>query len=318
MVILELPDELLLEIFHSLFLPPPSTTPSGETQRHRPHGAALLKVSRRFRRLATPGLYTHLDVNFDDCHSSAALLHRTLSENAELRPYCRSLGLTLPDPDAEPINGTAAGELSAAAQEAMNMASELITWLENTRDLSISGYFIHPKTHVAMWSLARNAAAHMAKLERLSLGKQVWLERVCELLGGVKQLRTLEIGIGVIVEDIAPPAPELVGSSSVTSLSVDYLLAAPANLNRLLLIPAALKHFAFKGMAPGCYWSWPLDQFVAALEPHQNTLRTLRVASARASGNQTNGNSLEDEVEGVDLGGFRELEGITFVAAPVE
>lgn len=50
------------------------------------------------------------------------------------------------------------------------------------------------------------------------------------MLVEVQQLRTLEIGIGVAVEDVIPPAPELVGSSSVTSISVDYLLVVPGNL----------------------------------------------------------------------------------------
>jgi hypothetical protein len=321
MAILTLPDEILLEIFNNLSIPPPPTAPSGDPKRCSPEGVALLKVSRHFHRLATPGLYTHLDVHFSDADSgdricSAALLHRTLSENPGLRPYCRTLRLTLPDPDYK-IQGHASDQPSAAVQNAMWMAFDMTTWLENTRDLFINGYFIHPKTHVATWDLVHSAGIHMPRLEKLSFGKQVWIERVCEVLVEMKQLRTLEIGIGVAAVDIIPPALELIGSSSVTSLSVDYLLALPGNLERLLLVPAALEHFAFRGMAPGCYWSWPLSQMVAALEPHQNSLRTFQVASGRASGDVNNDHSLEDQVDDVDLSGFRQLEGIQFVAAPV-
>ena len=313
MGILNLPDELLLNIFNRLFTQPQSSTPSGETKRHRPDGAALPQVSRRFHRLATPGLYTHLDVNFDDSHSRATLLYRTLSENPELRPYCRSLRLVLPDPDAETTSGPTSDELSS---EAITTAARMISDLPNTRDLSISGYFTHPQTHEATWALARSAGYNMPQLEKLSLGKQVWIERVRELLGEAKQLKTLEIGIGCVAEGIILPAPEMVGSSSVTSLSIDYLLALPGKLDRLLFIPAKLEHFAFKGMYPGCYWGWPLGQMIAALQPHRTTLRTLRVASARASGDVHSDVSLEDQVGDVDLSGFTELEGITFVAAP--
>ncbi|KAK0622506.1 hypothetical protein B0T14DRAFT_601249 [Immersiella caudata] len=321
MAILRLPDELLLDTFGYLFLPPPSVPPSAEAKPHRPDGASLPNVCRRFHRLATPGLYTHLRFNFEESPSSATQLYRTLSEKPELRPHCRSLRLTLPDPDADleehMRNGGRLGEVSDATKEIMSMASEMMSWLENARDLFISGYFIHHKTHLATWALVRSAGVHMSKLENLSLGKQVFVERVCDLLVEMKQLRTLEIGIGVAVEDITPPAPEVVGSSSVTSISVDYLLAVPENLERLLLLPAALEHFAFRGMSPGAYWSWSLPRMIGAVEPHRDTLRTLQVASGRASGDDYNPHSLEDEVEDVDLSGFKELREITFVAAPV-
>ena len=321
MAILKLPDELLLEIFSPLFVPP-SATPSDDTRRHHPDGAALPRVSRRFYRLATPGVYTHLDVNFDNPPSNAVLLHRTLSENAGLRSYCRSLRLTLPDPDAETVNGTTGDERAAGMQAAMDMATDLVSWMTHTEDLSVNGHFTHPKTDATMWSLVHTAGRHMSKLEKLSLGKQVWLERVCKVLSEVKQLRTLEIGIGVVMGGhfthvMALPEGEQVGSSPVTSLSIDYLLALPGNLDRLLLLPAKLEQFAFNGMSPGCYWTWPLSDMISALEPHQTTLRTLHVASGRASGDATNDNSLENQLEGLDLGAFTKFEGITFIAAPI-
>ncbi|KAK5659551.1 hypothetical protein OQA88_753 [Cercophora sp. LCS_1] len=317
MAILNLPDELLLDIFGHLFTQPPSTIPSDpETKRHRPDGAALPKVSRRFHRLATPGLYTHLDVNFNDSPSSATQLHRTLSEHPSLRPYCRSLRLTLPDPDADAAERDGDMTNEELSQAATSMATDITTWLSNTRDLSITGYFTRAETHAASWALVQHAGRNMPQLETLSLGKQVWVERVCELLSEFKQLRTLEIGLGCVVEDIIPPTPELVGSSAVTSLSIDYLLAVPGNLDRLLLIPAALEHFAFRGMAPGCYWSWPLAGMIEALEPHRESLRTFKIASARASGNQRDPETLEDQVQDIDLSGFVRLGGIEFLAAP--
>ncbi|KAK4203478.1 hypothetical protein QBC40DRAFT_274841 [Triangularia verruculosa] len=319
MTILELPDELLLEIFNPLFVPP-SGTPSNKTRRHHQDGAVLPKVCRRFHRLATSSVYTHLDVNFDTSDSSAVLLHRTLSENAELRPYCRTLRLSLPDPDADIINGTSGDERLAGLQAAMLTSMGLVRWLVNTRDLSIDGYFIHPKIEALTWSLVHRAGQHMGRLEKLILGGQVGLERVCEMLCAIKQLRTLEIDIGVIyghfTQIMALPEQKQMGSSSITSLSINYLLAHPGNLGRLLLMPANLEHFAFNGMSPGCYWSWPLTDLVSALEPHQTTLQTVHVASGKASSDATNDNILEDQLERLDLGAFTKLEGITLVEAP--
>ncbi|KAK4441991.1 hypothetical protein QBC34DRAFT_419389 [Podospora aff. communis PSN243] len=321
MAMLALPDELLLEIFNNLFLPPPPSPPSGDPKRHCAEGAALPKVCRRFHRLATPGLYTHLDVHFTDAESgdptySAKLLHRTLDENSNLHHYCRSLRLILPDPDYQ-SQGLPLNRASRPVRDALLMAFNITAWLKNTTNLFISGYFSHSRTHSVSLALVDSVGKHMPRLEKLSIGKQVWLERVWYILREIKQLRSLEIGIGVSATN-KHPRSKFIGSSAITSLSVDYLLAPPLNLERLLLVPEALEHFTFRGMYPGCYWSWPLSQMITAVERHQTSLRTLQVASGRASGDATNDHSLEDEVDDVDLSGFTQLEGIQFVAAPVE
>lgn len=330
MTLLQLPDELLLEIFKPLFSPAPAPAITAwasdpETRGwHAPDAAALPKVSRRFYRLATPGLYTHLTINFDAFPTNAARLYRTLSENPELRTYCRSLRIVLPDTrHYVPVPGD---PLAARLQAGYDVQTEIVSWLTNVKDLSVTGHFHSPRLEKATWDLVLAAGQHMPKLEKLSLGVQVGLERLCEVLGEIKQLRTLEIGIGVVMGAsgfgvdftyvMPSPRAEQVGSSAVTSISMDCLLAATSNLDRLLLVPARLEHFAFKGMAPRSYFSGRLSHMISALEPHKATLQTLHVASGRASGFDDLETHLEDEVKDLDLGGFTELKGITFIAAP--
>lgn len=161
----------------------------------------------------------------------------------------------------------------------------------------------------------------MPKLGKLSLGPQVYIERVCEVLEEMKQLRTLQVGILALrllnYQQVIPmPRREQIGCSSVTFLAIDYLIARPENLVPLLLLPARLEHFAFNGMAPGCYWAWPLQELITAVEPHQASLRTLRVASGVRMFNDDE--SLQDQAERLDLASFTELVGgVTFVDPPV-
>lgn len=352
MTILKLPDEILLEIFKPLFIPPYPTPLSSNAapKRQVADGAALPKVSRRFYRLSTPAFYTHLNLDFETCPQTAVLLHRTLLENPELRSYCRSLRLTLPDPDAiEPASGTGhyydegrdaerGTEKRLSLETCMEIATDLVTWMTNTRDLCVIGYFTHPQTEAGTWSLVHTATQRMPQLEKLSLGKQVWLERVCNLLSSLSnsepkqqpQLRILEIGIGVIGtwdqggggvdfnRIMTLPEAEQIGSSPITSVSIDYLLARPENLGRLLLLPTKLEHFAFKGMSPGCYFSWPLVSLVSALESQKTSLRTVQVASGSPTDVDMPIRSAEDQVKDLpeDLAWFKKLAGLTFTTPP--
>ncbi|KAM7205151.1 hypothetical protein V8F20_003288 [Naviculisporaceae sp. PSN 640] len=323
MSILQLPDELLLEIFKPLFATAPLTIPvqeEGSPGWHPPIWAALPKVSRRFYRLATPCIYTHLHMNYEKFPANTALLYRTLSENPELRSYCRSLQLTLKYPHA----GT--DRLADGSHAAADQAVELVGWLKNVKDLCVMAPFTHPTLGTATWALVRAAGRDMPQLEKLCLGSQLDLESLCEVMSEIKQLRTLEIGVGCvwgasgIVADytrvMTSPKPEQVGSSLVTSLTMHYLLADYGNLFRLLLAPARLEHFAFKGMPHRSYYSGSLSDLISALEPHKTSLRTIQVASGRASGFADLETSLEDEVKDLDLSGFTELKSITFTAAP--
>ena len=338
MAILDLPDELLLEIFNPLFVLPRLT------QRDKPTAhpaAAVVRVCRRFNHVATPRLYRHLRVVISDqSPDRARLLLRTLSENPSFGPYCRVLQLGLPDPGAGPFDehgmpGPLDEESIAELCAAFEVAVNIVIRLRNTTELLVNAYFTSSYMNDAdpAMGVVLGAARHMPKLEKLSLGPQVYIHQVCEAFEKISQLRTLEVKILAApntlhyTESIPIPPQEKFGCSSVTNLEIDYMLVSPRNLVSLLLYPAKLEHFAFNGMSPGCYWPWPLQDLLTAVEPHKGSLRTLRVAVglvARATvndgdsdeGNDVNDQSLQEQVENLDLASFTQLGGITFVDPP--
>lgn len=320
MGILGLPDELLLDIIKSLFAP-------DEKGRAPLDGVALARVSSRFYRLATAELYKNLEVDFDRSPNGAQLLHRTLSENPALHSYCYLLQLNFPSPHAPTAKGSM--DTNARFKAATNMAMDIVGWLTDTREMSVDGHFCHPDQYTGIWSIVQRAIRCMAKLNNLSLGTRqlshVSFEKIARVLVEAPQLRTLSIGLGVTESDgglgqmVLKPTPEMVGSSSITSFSINLLLAVPEALATLLSIPSGLQSFSYRGLSDGevadCFWFPPLQDLLSTLTQHHNTLQTLCVPSPGLNGTNNNKHRFWADIEDVDLSAFTKLEAITVVDA---
>lgn len=182
--ILSLPDEVMLSIFEDITHHPGLDQDFEDNVYYNFHHHVtcirdLVLVCRRFRRLATPFLYSHLAVghpSLSEMDAAGLLLHRTLKENPALRPLCNRLAITVMrfHSDAGPT------------QIPWEVVVDLQDWLGATvKNLRIAGCFkiMGLGDGKYGWDQVRMALHKMTSLERLTLRDDGGLLRGDQLSG---------------------------------------------------------------------------------------------------------------------------------------
>lgn len=175
--ILHLPDELLADIAQSAMQP----------RRWRESYdvatlSALSRVSRRFRRVATPYLYSQIEYLASSSFlNRMKLIHRALRENPALWPFCQDLLL----------------DLSSYNLSTLYIPMDFATWLTASTSLYLSFGDESKATSPQTRSIVCIAFRHMLNLGQISwygeLHNNITLSSVCYLLDGLPCLKTLEI-----------------------------------------------------------------------------------------------------------------------------
>ncbi|KAK4186345.1 hypothetical protein QBC35DRAFT_453385 [Podospora australis] len=116
----------------------------------------LAWTCRRFRRLATPFLYSWLPVGHSN--ASTLLLHRTLKEDPSLRPLCKSLVIISSEP-----------ALDAAREDILSFLGTTIRSLHIQNIGTPANAPTPPRMHA--WNQVRATLPKMCQLERLILSE---------------------------------------------------------------------------------------------------------------------------------------------------
>jgi hypothetical protein len=151
--ILRLPDELLVDIVSTAaewpedFNDVPFYTRGLYADRR-----VMTLVCRRFRRLATPLLYSQLLVHPG---KMLRLLHLALQSDPSLRRFCRSMAF---DMEAEDWDES----------EMLGYANDVVAWLRNTERLRFRCQF-GPQSKSDTFRLLSTASENMTRLKRLTL-----------------------------------------------------------------------------------------------------------------------------------------------------
>jgi len=163
--ILSLPEELLAHIVGLVVSYPARSWWAPDFDKFFRDAVSVMRVCRRFWRLAILYLYRYVDVAIGRVGPSFPAaspkgtehLHRTLSRDTSLREYCRVLHIYIGEYD---------GELPKKTMQ------DFAIWLAGTRSLLID--YVQPAVQTAhhlnqAWDVTRAAVHSMASLEDITL-----------------------------------------------------------------------------------------------------------------------------------------------------
>ncbi|KAK3377086.1 hypothetical protein B0T24DRAFT_235111 [Lasiosphaeria ovina] len=309
--ILCVPDELLAQILELVLAYPTRSWWAPDFDKFFRTSVSVMLVCRRFRRLATPYLYRHVEVaagsvgpNFPAASPRATRhLHRTFSQDPSLRRYCRILHVHFAASDSE---------------APWQIVDDLATWLVGTQHLLIDGAFdpgdwddwpfsirrtVRSGHNLKRtWDFIRTAFRNMASLEEVSIRTGNGLLSLWTIIHNLRHavhLRVVSLAGVSCTGSTLPDNAFQTRSALITSLRLSNFQDGPENLRRLLLFPAKLEEFSFASFRLDRTGPWNLSVVASALSPHKSTLRSLLVGSlGEKSGSLT----------GVDLSEFTRLE----------
>jgi hypothetical protein len=160
--ILQLPDELLLQIFESMADSAPETWRNRLAANHV--ALPLTLVCDRFYRLSIPVLYGSFtsdsypkEIVMVPPGSSIQALHRSLRENPALRGHCREF-----------LYYRDWHNFSSYAQPCWRMVKDLVDWSPRVTDLHIYGGF----QDMANWRLLERIAVRMPDIRILKYSRE--------------------------------------------------------------------------------------------------------------------------------------------------
>ncbi|KAH8897326.1 hypothetical protein GQ53DRAFT_837973 [Thozetella sp. PMI_491] len=311
--ILRLPDELLRDIIslvhsassadHVFYLredvPGPNCASLVQNQ-----VLALTLVCRRLNRIATPTLYSALDICIsswikDKRKMSTALLRRTLIENPSLRAFCATVEVydMIAEEGNSPVTAT--------------KAAEVLTWLTAARTFRFMGSLSYTGgDHLAIIELALKHMAVLTDLYVYDSEFGIDLVLLCRAVKSASStfLRTLEIdgawhkGGDAFMNQLQT----LSLSSKFSEVKLSSFLHTPAVLDAFLRCIATLERLTFKctmyrddhdNITP-----WSLGSLQPTLERHRHTLRHLDVRSIAPRLDK------RDPLYGFNLSSFEALE----------
>lgn len=229
---MRLPDELLQDIIYRVVPRHSFYNPAGRPDHYAPY-VALTKTCRRFHRLATPMMYSGLNI----CIGSESIspyfdkypvevmrkLLRSFEENSHLGEFCERLNIMLrherrleldhwDDPEMPEF------PLAADAEVEVEMITALAALLTGTKSVEIIGD-IH--RYKEIWTILRTASANMPRLETVRLNEYggAAYGPICDSVSRAGTLKCLDVSL---VGETTGASQAITKVSSLTVLSGSF------------------------------------------------------------------------------------------------
>ncbi|XXG96640.1 Dolichol phosphate-mannose biosynthesis regulatory protein [Hypoxylon texense] len=279
--VLQLPNEILHNIFSFLreFEPEPADwTPCGTNRDFRRDMTAVLLSCRRFNRVAERLMYRSLDVflvpsNYHEKHSLQ--FYRSVTARPERLTYCRTLSLRLP---------WCPTTLSPGKVSLLPTTEDVvISRSGNAQRLTLDGRF--PIKEI--WDVPSKISKYMPQLESIELSRNGGVE-IIRLVEGLDlpMLKSLHIRREAGTNNDDPRQvnkwQNKLGTSPITSLSIEQYVQQPEPLTSVVRWPRALERFCFRPTTkanrrpPPDYIDFEIIHDM--LLPHKETLRHVEIA----------------------------------------